>query len=65
MPRGGKRAGSGAPTKAPDEKCVKTSIQIPGWMLEQIDLVQGPRSRSKVIVDILMKFFFRWDIPDK
>lgn len=59
MPRGGKREGSGAPKKAPDDKCIKTSIQIPGWMLEQIDLVEGKRSRSKVIVDVLRKFLFK------
>jgi hypothetical protein len=62
MPRGGKRQGSGAPKKSPDEKGIKTSIQIPGWMLEQIDLVDGKRSRSKVIVDVLSKFFFKCDI---
>jgi len=62
MPRGGKREGSGAPKKAPDDKRIKTSIQIPGWMLEQIDLIEGKRSRSKVIVDVLRKFFFRLDI---
>lgn len=59
MPRGGKRQGSGAPKKAPEDKGITTSIQLPGWMLEQIDLIEGKRSRSKVIIDILNKFFVK------
>ena len=57
MPRGGKREGSGAPKKSVAEKCIKTSIQIPLWLLEQVDLIQGRRSRSKVIIGIIEKFF--------
>lgn len=59
MPRGGKRTGSGAPKKPPKEKRVKTSIQIPKWMLDIIDTMSD--SRSNVIVNILMKHLKRGD----
>jgi hypothetical protein len=57
--RGGARPGAGAPKKDPLDKRVKTSIQLPFWMLEQIDFYAGPKKRSKVIFDILSKHFFK------
>lgn len=57
--RGGYREGSGAKKKDPFEKRVKTSIQIPKWMLEQIDLIAGPKKRSQVVIDILGRHFFK------
>jgi len=57
--RGGRRPGAGAPKKDPLDKRVKTSIQLPFWMLEQIDLIAGPKRRSKVIFELLSKHFFK------
>lgn len=57
--RGGARKGAGAPKKPPKEKRVKTSIQIPKWMLDIIDTMSD--SRSNVIVNILMNHFKRGD----
>jgi hypothetical protein len=55
--RGGARPGAGAPKKDPLEKRVKTSIQIPAWMLQKIDLVSGPKKRSKTIIEALESYF--------
>jgi len=57
--RGGARPGAGAPKKDPLDKRVKTSIQLPFWMLEQIDQIAGPKRRSKAIFEILSKHFFK------
>jgi hypothetical protein len=57
--RGGARPGAGAPKKNPLDKRVKISIQVPAWMLKQIDAVSGKYQRSKVIVEVLEKHFER------
>jgi len=53
--RGGRRPGAGPPKKDPQEKRVKTSIQIPKWMY---DILSGMAdragdSRSNMIVKLL------------
>jgi len=55
--RGGSRKGAGAKKKDPLEKRVRTSIQIPAWLIDKIDQVAGKGQRSKTIVDILAKVF--------
>lgn len=53
--RGGARQGSGAPKKDVMEKRVRTSVQIPAWMLPILDnmAILTGKTRSAVIVQMI------------
>lgn len=53
--RGGKRPGSGAKKKAPEQVRVRTTIQIPVWMVETIDKMakSAGKTRSTWIMDAI------------
>ena len=53
--RGGKRPGAGPPRKDPQEKRVKTSIQIPKWMFDVLSGMadRAGDSRSNMIIKLL------------
>lgn len=61
--RGGKRPGSGAKKKDPQQIRVRTTIQIPKWMITAIDKLADleGKTRSSFVVDIIKKHIDKLD----
>ena len=58
--RGGVRPGAGAPTKPDHLKKRQVGIQLPEWMIAELDKLDGPR---QAIIEKALLDKFGWKPP--